>query len=65
MLRRIWKQYADNVDILFPYNCLDIVSNQIKEYWKRRRRDILKGEDPDKFLFGIYLISEGSIMTIY
>jgi hypothetical protein len=26
------------------------VSNQIKEYWKRKRRDILKGEDPDKFL---------------
>jgi hypothetical protein len=50
MLRRIREQYAGNIDTLFPDDCLDIVSNQIKEYWKRRRRDILKGEDPDKIL---------------
>jgi hypothetical protein len=36
MLSRICEQYADNIeDTLFPESCLNIISNQIKSYWKR------------------------------
>jgi hypothetical protein len=51
MLCQIREQYAGNVDTLFPEGCLDIVSNQIKVYWKRKRKSILKeGGDPERIL---------------
>ena len=50
MLRRIREQYAGNVDTLFPEGCLGIVSNQIKVYWRRKRKTLLKEGDPERIL---------------
>jgi hypothetical protein len=38
MLCRIKELLSHDVDVLFPLDCLDIVSNQITDYWGRRLR---------------------------
>ncbi len=50
MLRRIREQYACNVDTLFPGGCLSIVCNQIKVYWRGKRKKLLKDGDPERIL---------------
>jgi hypothetical protein len=42
MLSRIKELLSHDVDVLFPLGCLDIVSNQITEYWGRPRFKILE-----------------------
>jgi hypothetical protein len=51
MVNRIIDKLGDECTQLFPNGCKDIVTNQIREHWRRQRTNILSSvDDDDKIL---------------
>jgi hypothetical protein len=51
MVNCIIDKVGDECTSLFPNGCIDIVTNQIREYWRRKRRDFLSSIlDVDKMI---------------